>query len=130
MIRSQLGTLRQLQGTPGALAAMEDDGEDRIGILSLHLPSRATLEETEVLLVTWGKLKALTQKKVVVGFDCNESFDFDDDTARGETILTWILGHGAASTCSARQRSVFLSLQHGSTTAQTRLHADRGNSHR
>ena len=40
-----------------------------------------------------------TQKKVVVGFDCNESFDFAEDqvasrTASGETILTWILSLG------------------------------------
>ena len=72
----------------GALAAVADDGTDHIG-------PRATLEETESMLGTWGNTRAMSQKKVVIGFDCNETFDFDGDqvlsqTARGEAILTWL----------------------------------------
>ena len=43
--------------------------------------------------------ESLTQTKVVVGFDCNETFAFDDEdqaastTARGQTILMWFLRH-------------------------------------
>ena len=39
-------------------------------------------------------MHAMQQKKVIVAFDCNETFDFDGEqvlsrTARGEAILIW-----------------------------------------
>ena len=94
LVRPHLGTLRQLQGVPGALAAVVGEEDNHIGVVSLHLPPRATLDETEAMLSTWGAMQAMRQKKVIVGFDCNETLDFDEGqvssrTARGEAILTW-----------------------------------------
>ena len=43
------------------------------------------------LLERWGKLKAMHQSKIVLGFDCDETFDFDEEeqvrsrSARGES---------------------------------------------
>ena len=96
MIRKQWGTLTQLQGMPGALSAMVGDGDHRLGLASLDLPPKATIDETETMLSEWGRMPAMPQKRLLIGFDCNETFDFDDGhalsrSARGETILNWAL---------------------------------------
>ena len=77
---------------PRALAAVDGE-EDHIGVIS------ATLDVTESMLSMWGAMHAMRQKKVIVGFDCNETFDFNEGqvsscTARGEAILTWAVHFG------------------------------------
>ena len=97
-VRKQLGTLKQLQGASGAIAATVGEGDDRIGIVTLHLPPKATTEETESMLTEWGKMSAMRQRYLVAGFDCNETFDFEGDqvlsrTAREKAILIWALNY-------------------------------------
>ena len=87
LVRTGLGTLGR--GQPGALAAVVDDGHAQMRILSLHLPPRATLEETEVLLERWGRLPAMRQSRLVVGCDCNETVDFDGE----DQVLVWLISH-------------------------------------
>ena len=76
---------------------------------SLHLPPKATAEETESLLAEWEKMPVMQQQRLIVGFDCNETFDFEGDgihsrTAWGECILMW-----------AKRQNLPLPLQDGTT---------------
>ena len=66
LVRKHWGTLRQLQGSPGALSAVVGKHQDRLGIASLHLPPKATIEETESLLAAWGKMPAMQQQRLIV----------------------------------------------------------------
>ena len=107
LARTCMGTLGQLQGALGALAAVVGEGDERIGIVTLHLPTKATIEETESMLAEWGAMGAMQQKKLVVGFDCNETCDFDGEqvlsrTARGESILIWAIQRDLSLPCQQR----------------------------
>ena len=69
----------------------------RTRFISGHIPHHATMAQTEELLGGWHS--ALTQPKVVVGFDANETFTDPDDqgwrahTGRGELVLTTMAEH-------------------------------------
>ena len=89
------------------MIAAELRGEDlcpRLGVMSLHLPPKATLDQTEHLLSRWGSCRHISHPQVIVGFDTSEMFDFDLTeegraivtcrTARGEAILEWGAVHG------------------------------------
>ena len=69
----------------GALAAVVGEGDERIAIVTLHLPPKATIEQTESMRAEWGAMRAMQQKKLVVGFDCNETC----------TLMVIKLGHTA-----------------------------------
>ena len=72
------------------------ENADRTGLISAHLPPKATVDKTESMLSRIGDMPAMQQPRIVLGFDCNETFDFEGEeirsrTARGEGILVWAL---------------------------------------
>ena len=83
---------------PGLLTAVVGKNKDSNGLVSIHLPPKATLDETETMLAQLGATPALQRPRLVLGFDCNETFDFEgaevrSRTARGEAILVWAVHH-------------------------------------
>ena len=74
LVSASLRALRNVQGDANMLAAVfEEDVGDKIWLMSLHLPAKATVEETD---------------------HSDETFDLNNGligsrTARGETLLRW-----------------------------------------
>ena len=98
MVRDCWGSLTRIQGAPGLPTAVVGKNKDSIGFASIHLPPKATLDETETRLAQLGGTPALQQPRLVLGFDCNETFDFEGAevrscTPRGEAILVWAVHH-------------------------------------
>ena len=99
MVRDSWGSLTRIRGAPGLLTAVVGKHKDSIGLASIHLPPKAALDETETMLAQLGGTPVLQQPRLVLGFDCNETFDFEgaevrSRTARGEAILVWAVHHG------------------------------------
>ena len=74
--RAVLPRLTRIQGAPGVLTAIVGKDSNRTGLISAHLPPKATLDETEDMLSRIGDMPAMQQPRLVLGFDCNETFDF------------------------------------------------------
>ena len=54
MVRDCWGSLTRIQGAPGLLTAVVGKNKDSIGLASIHLPPKATLDETETMLAQLG----------------------------------------------------------------------------
>ena len=63
MVRKPRGTLTQLHGMPGPSSAMVGEGDQQLGLASLHLPPKSTVDETETILSEWGRMAAMQQKR-------------------------------------------------------------------
>ncbi|CAE7889846.1 CPK2, partial [Symbiodinium necroappetens] len=68
------------------------------GVICIHVPHHATVDETSTILADFDSCPAMRQHRTIVGMDANEIFSHSESasafpkghTGRGETILTWL----------------------------------------
>ena len=74
--RREWGLLKKISEEVGTLAIEIEGGDGRpIGVVSLHLPPKPTIDETQTLLDKWGRCKPMISNLLYIGFDTNETFD-------------------------------------------------------
>ena len=72
-VKATLGKIVQKEIGTHALGVCVRTGDDKVGILNVHLPPKATVPETGAYVALWERMHALRQTRKILAGDLNET---------------------------------------------------------